>query len=38
MLENYFDELEDGFPLILDELFLAGDEKITYGCKGELTS
>jgi hypothetical protein len=38
MLDNYFDEIGDGCPLILDELFLTGDEKLTYGCKRELTS
>jgi hypothetical protein len=38
MLDNYFDELGDGFLLILDDLFLTGDEKLTDGCKRELTS
>jgi hypothetical protein len=33
-----FDELGNGFPLILDDLFLTGDEKLTDGCKRELTS
>jgi hypothetical protein len=35
-----FDELGDGFPLILyvDDLFLTGDEKLIVGCKRELTS
>jgi hypothetical protein len=32
-----FDELGNGFPWILDYLFLTWDEKITYGCKRELT-
>jgi hypothetical protein len=38
MLDNYFDELGDGFPLILDDMFLIRDEKLTDGCKRELTS
>jgi hypothetical protein len=38
MLDSYFDELEDGFPLILDDLLLTRDEKLTDGCKRELTS
>jgi hypothetical protein len=38
MPDNYFDELGDGFPLILDDMFLTGDEKLTDGCKRELTS
>jgi hypothetical protein len=38
MPNNYFDELGDGFHLILDDLFLTGDKKLTYGCKRELTS
>jgi hypothetical protein len=35
-----FDELGDGFPLILhvDDLFLTGDEKLIVGCKRELIS
>jgi hypothetical protein len=32
-----FNELEDGFPLMLVDLFLTGDEKLTYGCKRDLT-
>ena len=38
MPDSYFDELGDGCPLILDDLFLIGDEKLTDGCKRELTS
>jgi hypothetical protein len=38
MLDSYFDDLGDGFPLILDDIFLTRDEKLTYGCKRELTS
>jgi hypothetical protein len=37
MPDNYFDELGNGFPLILDDLFLTGDEKLTDGCKRKLT-
>jgi hypothetical protein len=39
-IKQLFDELGDGFPLILyvDDLFLTGDEKLTDGCKRELTS
>ena len=35
-----FDELGDGFPLILyvDDLFLTEDEKIRVGCKREMAS
>ena len=36
MPNNYFDELRDGFPLILDDLFLIGDVKLTNGCKRDL--
>jgi hypothetical protein len=38
MPDNCFDELGDGFPLILDYMFLIGNEKLTDGCKRELTS
>jgi hypothetical protein len=38
MPDNCFDELGDGCPLILDDLFLIGDEKLIDGCKRELTS
>jgi hypothetical protein len=38
MPNNFFDELRDGFPLILDDMFLIGDEKLTDGCKRLLTS
>jgi hypothetical protein len=36
--KQLFDELENGYRLILEDLFLTGDEKLTYGCKRELTS
>jgi hypothetical protein len=31
MPDNYFDDLRDGFPLILDDLFLIGDENLIDG-------
>jgi hypothetical protein len=39
-IRQLFDELGDGFPLILyvDDLFLTGDEKLIVGCKRELAS
>jgi hypothetical protein len=39
-IEKLFDEIGDGFPLILyvDDLFLTGDENLTYGFKRELSS
>jgi hypothetical protein len=37
MKNSYFDELGDGCPLILDDLFLTWDENLTDGCKRELT-
>jgi hypothetical protein len=38
MPDSYFDDLGDGFPLILDDMFLTRDEKLIDGCKRELTS
>jgi hypothetical protein len=36
--KQLFDELGDGWPLILDDMFLTGDENLTDGCNRELTS
>jgi len=36
--KQLFDELGNGCPLILDDLFLIEDEKLKDGCKMELTS
>jgi hypothetical protein len=38
MPNNYFDELGDGCPLILDDLFLTGNEKLIAECKRKLAS
>jgi hypothetical protein len=39
-IRQLFDEIGDGFPLILyvDDLFLKEDEKLIVRCKRELTS
>jgi hypothetical protein len=38
MPDNYFDEPGIGFPLILDDLFLTGNEKLIVECKRKLAS
>jgi hypothetical protein len=38
MSDNYFDDIGDGFPLILDDLFLTRDGNLTDGCKREINS
>jgi hypothetical protein len=38
MPNSYFEELGDGCPLILVDMFLTGDEKLTYGYNRELNS
>jgi hypothetical protein len=38
MPDSYFDEPRIGCPLILDDLFLTGNEKLIIGCKKKLAS